>query len=59
MAGLEVKWGVLFPWLCGRVEPEGLARSCPQVTRPLEDMDGETGLDGKGWNGNQSAEGIW
>ncbi|KAK7829931.1 hypothetical protein U0070_003386 [Myodes glareolus] len=22
-------------------------------------MDGETGLDGKGWNGNQSAEGIW
>lgn len=56
-AGGEV--GSVVPLDLGRVEPEGLARSCPQVTRPLKDKGGETGLDGKGWNGNQSAEGIW
>lgn len=43
----------------GSVGPERLARSCPQVTRPLKDRGGETGSGEKGWNGNESAEGVW
>lgn len=47
--------GVLFPWLWGTVWPEGFARSCPRVTRPLKDRSGETGWGKKGWNGDESA----
>lgn len=40
--------GRAVPLALGRVGPEGLARSCPQVTRPLKERGGETGSVRKG-----------
>lgn len=42
-------WSVVLVTL-ERVGPEGLSRSCSQVTRPLKDRGGETGSANRGWN---------
>lgn len=49
-------WSVV-PVTLGRVGPEGLLKSCSQVTRPEVDRSGETGSGNRGWNEDENTEG--